>query len=1419
MRVAAASNEAVKKEKLKAKTSLGVVEISYDKTKDRLAYKKEDGTPLTPNEIETLFVEIVQGKSALTDGSGTTVFAPKETVSNNEAQAQYRAEVRDALKKDKGVSKDIADDTISVESVYKMADQAGVMPADLHKNIKQAILDKTGYTAETYSEILKKPTDGQEKKTDSSKQELRDESKPSSGGAVRGNPSRRVHSERPPIVYAAPNQIPTPEEQIKDNEYTYLDEHQRFGVNLILTRFAKKARGFFLADGPGVGKTAILLAVAHVMSKKGKVLIVTQSKDIINDSFKDDAIGLGIDPKKSGITITTYNDIKTLDEGGNMKFSNTEFVLVIYDESHKLKNSHTGNAIASFNIKSDHILFSSATPMDKPTGAVYFMSQILGLSEEDIYNRLGLQVSTYRDKDGVSKKKVTLLKGTSPQQVAKRLQGLALTAIREGAMLRREFPFWGTIEEVALIPDNIAEILAEEAEIKSYWEGRPRTAGQMLNELRRWNESKKVEAIWQLVMEELAAGRKVVVFANFYTQSLIKGLGKEVPMFITLFTEKAEKMGIPIAKLWSAHDVTIEREKFQNGEVSIALGTFGSAATGVQADDRFGNEPRTLILVTPPYAGDLMQQAIGRVSRKLSQSAAKAIVVYVPGTSDSHAMGIMKKKIMTLEAMQKAGAELEALSVADDFLSEVEGTEPEAGSTELVKDAAKINDLNTKQLDEDNFLVYGTGTYHNRHAIKALGGRFNGNHKGWIFPLSQRAQIERELGIKEEAKFQIAPERGRSYSPVSGSGRGKESDVEAMAKRKAKEGETVAAMKPEEREKYMVKRKAKVLKMAAFLNKVFPKIKLRIVSKAEFYAKFKAEIDAGRVKLDNIAGVKLGDEVWLNIDAMVTNELTAVHEFAHVFTAIMKEYMNKTYMKGLALVAGTVYHQYALSTHSGVYKTQEDYLEEALVLAIEDMGGQILSRTLYMRFVDWARSILNRIGRRVGFVKGLSLADMSLNDFTRLIAERMLSGSEISLKEDVSDEIYAQMQIFGEPIEAPDIVAKRGGGILSNPRFSYIGAANIFSNKSKEVIKNAYKMALSMMANGKTSEEIRVATGWFRNPYDKKWRYEIGDREMSFKNDEESLLKISQATEANPLKLSDVINHDKLFALFPELKDIYIIYKQGDTNYHASMRSDGNRITVALPFFSVTTGQQLAILLHEVQHSIQIREGLAMGASPEQMTDILANMVSARAKALQPLLRHTEYPLAFVRIGEYYNALKEILGNKEAEAIFEKTYRTTVQAEINSIEDKINGYDSAGIVDYQGRSAREYLGKKGQFYSVETRRAVNNRLKYADVFMDNENLNRKYRLVSTGAPLSSIRDMYYMATAGEIEARDVEARMFMTDEQRQDTPPYSTEDYQSDEAITYFGTDEDADFAEELVGFRPQIIPLHKPKKHTLYTI
>ena len=53
------------------------------------------------------------------------------------------------------------------------------------------------------------------------------------------------------------------------------------------------------------------------------------------------------------------------------------------------------------------------------------------------------------------------------------------------------------------------------------------------------------------------------------------------------------------------------------------------------------------------------------------------------------------------------------------------------------------------------------------------------------------------------------------------------------------------------------------------------------------------------------------------------------------------------------------------------------------------------------------------------------------------------------------------------------------------------------------------------------------------------------------------------------------------------------------------------------------------------------------------------------------------------------------------------------------------GYDSAGIVDYQGRSAREYLGKKGQFYSLETRRAVKNRLQYADVFMDNENLNRK----------------------------------------------------------------------------------------------
>ena len=74
-----------------------------------------------------------------------------------------------------------------------------------------------------------------------------------------------------------------------------------------------------------------------------------------------------------------------------------------------------------------------------------------------------------------------------------------------------------------------------------------------------------------------------------------------------------------------------------------------------------------------------------------------------------------------------------------------------------------------------------------------------------------------------------------------------------------------------------------------------------------------------------------------------------------------------------------------------------------------------------------------------------------------------------------------------------------------------------------------------MEQEGRNSEEIRQQTGWFRG-VDNLWRYEISDKGMKI------LPGFNQ--NADGMTLGSLIQHDQLFAAYPQLQDITV--KLGD---------------------------------------------------------------------------------------------------------------------------------------------------------------------------------------------------------------------------------------------------------------------------------
>lgn len=184
--------------------------------------------------------------------------------------------------------------------------------------------------------------------------------------------------------------------------------------------------------------------------------------------------------------------------------------------------------------------------------------------------------------------------------------------------------------------------------------------------------------------------------------------------------------------------------------------------------------------------------------------------------------------------------------------------------------------------------------------------------------------------------------------------------------------------------------------------------------------------------------------------------------------------------------------------------------------------------------------------------------------------------------------------------------------------------------KAETADKSALEKAMELEKDGTDSEKIRKETGWFKG-YDGKWRFEIDNSELEFKTDIEknraaaielAKMKVKSAeleekivndtatkAEENEyynldekmieyrkgVKLSDVINHPKLFEAYPQLKNVDVYYEISSVN-RGVYSSNGNVIMLN-PM--QTIDEQKEAIIHEIQHAIQGIENFANGSNLE----------------------------------------------------------------------------------------------------------------------------------------------------------------------------------------------------------------------------
>lgn len=326
--------------------------------------------------------------------------------------------------------------------------------------------------------------------------------------------------------------------------------------------------------------------------------------------------------------------------------------------------------------------------------------------------------------------------------------------------------------------------------------------------------------------------------------------------------------------------------------------------------------------------------------------------------------------------------------------------------------------------------------------------------------------------------------------------------------------------------------------------------------------------------------------------------------------------------------------------------------------------------------------------------------------------------------------------------------SKRFNSRKSDVRFMFAGekgAAEVDKADEQTIRMDNLDVAKQMEKAKKDAKIIKMATGWEKG-VDGKWRYEMPDAKIKdtidvgggniVKRFEEDMLWTDG-------KLADVIDAPGLFEAYPQLKDVRI-----DTDAIMNdMPSNGeyNPQTKTITIHADELKYLNSILNHEIQHVIQREEGFAHGGTPEQVErDFNAAKAEWKARSYAFELEEKAKEMG----GEY--------NQSEVEKDLIQEYKDMDMPEfIPDKETRIKGFN------YFARG-------------------------YADRSMDDA--IKRFRLDRfQRTDFDSYQE--YRKLAGEVEARNVEKRLGMTDEERRNSLASETEDVNRDEQIVMNGND------------------------------
>lgn len=422
-------------------------------------------------------------------------------------------------------------------------------------------------------------------------------------------------------------------------------------------------------------------------------------------------------------------------------------------------------------------------------------------------------------------------------------------------------------------------------------------------------------------------------------------------------------------------------------------------------------------------------------------------------------------------------------------------------------------------------------------------------------------------------------------------------------------------------------------------------------------------------------------------------------------------------------------------------------------------------------------------------------------------------------------------QVEGDRQRAFDEAVSSKEGI----RFMFAGekgAAEADKAEEKTYRMDNLKVAKVMEEHALKPIAIKYATGWERGA-DGKWRYEMPDFKADKPITVDADIDISHVGPYSPYKeplckLSDLIDDKNLFAAYPSLKNIDILLV-GNTAFEGmydklhnnialrtnavsidskySQPSNAKEIKAALEkfhnFWDSLTGEDKELAddaidayggyteeeLKEDSYFRELEKGNPKVAELVRLGNSIPSKKDVRFEGTQVALNH-EGKLTLAH--EIQHAIQDIEGFAEGgnpeqfqdPSELESQYATFDEL----VKDKFGNNDAGTVIGIINGSTPEYQQFRSEFGKSWDEYFKNLKGMLGMMNGDEKLFKENYDYyVNEGRKKSAFEQ--YQSLAGEVEARNVMKRMWMTPEERRNSLAEETEDVNRDEQIVMNGND------------------------------